>query len=73
MGTSWKRKKVEPSGRSYKIVYFIKWAILGLFLFYFHLFNTVDSKQVNKCSIFILPMTGFELQISGIGSDRSTN
>ena len=25
---------------------------------YFRLFNTADSKQVNKCSIQILPMTG---------------
>ena len=39
-----------------------------LFL-YFCLFNTVDS----KCSIYFLPMTGFEPRISGIGSDCSTN
>ena len=32
----------------------------------FSLFNTFDSKQ-------ILPMAGFELQISGVGSNRSTN
>ena len=46
-----------------------------LFL-YFHLFNT--QLTVNKCSIYIyinkfLPMTGFELWTSGIGSNRSTN
>ena len=41
-----------------------------LFL-YFRLFKTVDSQQINvryKC----LPMTGFEPQTSGVGSDRST-
>ena len=37
---------------------------------YFCLFNIVDSKMFN--TIF-LPMTGFELWTSGIGSDRSTN
>ena len=37
---------------------------------YFRLFNTVDNKQMlNK----ILPMTGVELQNSGIKSNRSTN
>ena len=37
---------------------------------YFRLFNTVDNKQMfNK----ILPMTGVEPRISGIGIDRSTN
>ena len=40
-----------------------------LFL-YFRLFNTVDSKQMLDKS---LPMTGFELQISGFGGNRSTN
>ena len=33
---------------------------------------TVDSKQMFDINKF-LPMTGFELQTSGIGSDRSTN
>ena len=37
----------------------------SLFLYYC-LFNTVDGK-------LNLPMTGFELRISGIGSARSTN
>ena len=37
------------------------------------LFNTVDNKQVNKCSIQLLPMTGFNPRTSGIGSDHSTN
>ena len=37
---------------------------------YFHLFNTVDNKQMlNK----ILPMTGVEPRTSGIESVRSTN
>ena len=44
-----------------------------LFIYLFRLFNTVQSKQVNKCSILILPMTGFEPRPSGIGSDCSTN
>ena len=39
-----------------------------LFL-YFRLFNTVDSKNVQYK---FLPMTGFEPQTSGVGSDRST-
>ena len=40
-----------------------------LFL-YFRLFNTVDSNQIfNKT----LPMTGFELRTSGVGSDRFAN
>ena len=47
--------------------YFFNWAILGLFFFIF-----VFSIQltVNKCSIEILPLTGFEV---GVGSDRCTN
>ena len=51
-----------------------KWAIPGLFLFIFRLFNTVDNKHVNK-QMFnkILPMTGVKPQTSGIESDRSTN
>ena len=49
---------------------FFKLAIPGLFLLYFRLFNTVDSKQMFDKS---LPMTGFEQQISGVGGDRSTN
>ena len=41
-------------------------------LFYFRLFNTVDSKQI--CNIYkFLPMTGFEQRTSRIESDRSTN
>ena len=31
---------------------------------YFRLFNTVESKQVNKCSTWIFLMTGFEPQSS---------
>ena len=37
---------------------------------YFRLFNKLT---VNKWSIKILLMTGFELRTSGIGSDCSTN
>ena len=46
-----------------------KWAIPGLFFFIF-----VFSIQfkVNVQYIFLL-MTGFELWVSGFGSDRSTN
>ena len=40
---------------------------------YFHLFKTDDSKQVNKCSIQILRMTGFEPRTSDIGGNCSTN
>ena len=47
-----------------------KWEIPGLFLLYFRLFNTVDSKQMFDKS---LPMTEFETQISGVGGDHSTN
>ena len=36
---------------SFSLSYYKKWPIPGLFLFYFCLFNTVDSKQVNKFSI----------------------
>ena len=39
-------------------------------LFYFRLFNTVNSKQ---SSIQILSMMGFEPQTFGVGSNRSTN
>ena len=52
--------------------FFFKWAIPGLFFFISSFQYTVDSKQmfnINK----LLPMTGFDLQTSGIGSDRSTN
>ena len=44
-------------------------AIPDFFFLYFSLFNTVDNEQLNKN----LPMTGFELQTSGVGSNRSTN
>ena len=45
------------------------WAIPGLFLLYFRLFNTVDSKQMFDKSLL---MTGFEPRISGVGGDRAT-
>ena len=51
----------------------------GSFFLYFRLFNTVDSKQSfqyswsKQWSIQILPMTGFELRASCVGSDCSTN
>ena len=40
---------------------------------YFRLFNTVDSEYSNSQNSKFLPMTGFELRTSEIGSDRSTN
>ena len=46
-----------------------QWANLGLFLFVF-VFTTANINY-NQCKI--LPMTGFEPRISGIGSDRSAN
>ena len=42
-----------------------------LFL-HFHLFNTVDSKQIDVRYKSLL-MTGLEPQTSGVGSHRSTN
>ena len=48
---------------------FLKWAIPRLFLF---IFAFSIQLTVNIHNNF-LPMTGFELQTSGIGSDRSTN
>ena len=44
----------------------------GLFFLYFRLFNTVDIKQINV-RFKSLPITGFELRTSGVGSDCSTN
>ena len=49
--------------------FFKKWAILGLFIFIF-----VFSIQLTvNVQYKLLPMTGFEPQTSGIGSDLSTN
>ena len=45
-------------------------AIPSLFFLYFRLFNTIDIKQMFDKS---LPMSGFELRISSIRGDRSTN
>ena len=47
---------------------FFNWAFTGLFLVssFTYILNTVGSK-------FILPMSGFEPQVSVVGSDRSTN
>ena len=39
---------------------------------YFHLFNAVDSKQINV-RYYSLPIAGFEARTSGVGSDCSTN
>ena len=50
-------------------VFLKNWAIPGLFFLYFRLFNSY-SKYVHYN---ILPMPGFELRITGIGSDRSAN
>ena len=50
--------------------FFIKWAIPGFFFLYFCLFSTVDSKQMFDKS---WPVTGLELQISGVRGNCSTN
>ena len=62
-----------------------EWVLQGCLFFHFSFFNGsfsasfffifVFSMQltVNKCSIAILPMTGFEPQTSGFESNRSTN
>ena len=51
--------------------YFLtKWAIPCLFFFIF-VFST--ELTLNNCSIKVLPMIGFELRISGVGGDCSTN
>ena len=44
----------------------------SLFSLFLSFLYTVDSKQMFNINKF-LPMTGFELRTSGIGSDRSTN
>ena len=46
-------------------IFFKKMAITGLLFLYFRLFNTVDSNKVANDL--------FELQISGVRSDRSRN
>ena len=52
------------------VVFFIKMGHSRPLFLYFRLFNTVDS----KCSIYkFLPMTGYEPQTSGIGSNCFTN
>ena len=53
--------------------FFLKVGHSQLLFVYFRLFNTVDSKQVNKCSIKNLPITGFEPWTSVIGSNCCTN
>ena len=49
---------------------FLRWAIpdLFFFIFIFSLIQLVDN-LVDK----ILPIMGFKLRTSGVGSDRSTN
>ena len=47
---------------------FFNWAITDLFFIF--AFSTVNSNYVHYK---ILPMTGFELRTSSIGSDRSAN
>ena len=48
---------------------YTNWAIRGLFLALFCLFDTADIKR----SIINLPVAGFKPQTFRIGSDRSTN
>ena len=54
-------------------LYFFKWAIPGLF-FFIIIFSTqlTVGKQLNV-RYKRLPMTGYELRTSGVGSDRSIN
>ena len=62
------QRHTEYSSETHFFGFYKKWP--GLFFLYFHLFNTVDNKQMFYKS---LPMTGFELWISGVEGDRSTN
>ena len=62
-------KKIGPFPDSFLIIFSKNWVFICLFFLYFRLFNTVDRILVIKS----LPMTGFELQMSGVGSNRSTN
>ena len=67
------RDLFNPSKETMSEMFFKMGHPMPLFL-YFRLSNT--QFIVNKCSIEInkfLPMTGFEPQTSGIGSDRFTN
>ena len=48
---------------------FLKWATPCLFF----IFVFSIQLKVKQCNIKFLPMTGFELRTSGVGSDRSTN
>ena len=48
---------------------FIKWANPGPFFFIF-VFSIQFTENIQYK---FLPMTGFELRTSGVGSDRSTN
>ena len=50
----------------FSILLFYRWPIPGLFFFIF-VFSIVQLEDK------IMPMTGFELQISVVGSDRFTN
>ena len=50
--------------------YFFKWAIPD---FFFFIFVFSIQLKVNNVQYKCLPMTGFKLRTSGIGSDRSTN
>ena len=52
-----------------QFLYFLKWTIPGLFFFIF----VVSIQLTVNAQCKFLPMTGFELWTSGIGSYRSTN
>ena len=60
---------LAPNSRG-RICLFFKLGLSRTLFIYFHLFNTVESKQMFYKS---LPITGFEPRISGVGGDRSTN
>ena len=49
--------------------FFFKWAIPGLF-FFIYVFSIQLTENVQYK---FLPMTGFQLRTSGIGSNHSTN
>ena len=53
-------------------IFFTKMANFRSLFLYFRRFNTVDSKQINV-RYKSLPMTGFKLYTSGVGSNHSTN
>ena len=60
--------KANCDGKAFNIQSFLGWAFPGLFFFYFCLFY-LNVQLVDKT----LPMLGFEVRISHVGCDCSTN